>query len=170
VTNLKRTRPSKLDYYLDIAQVVASRGTCLRRNFGAIIVKNDQIKSTGYVGAPRGRKNCIDLDECPRQKANIPAGERYELCRSSHAEANAIIQAQPNDMLDATMYVVGISAENNEVISNGNSCAMCKRAIINSGISQVIYRDPSKPDNHHTYNVRDWIFDDDSLSGDHKGY
>ena len=87
------TRRDKENYYLDIAEAVASRGTCLRRNFGAIIVKNDQIVATGYTGAPRGRKNCSDLGYCLREKMNVPRGQRYELCRSVHAEANAIISA-----------------------------------------------------------------------------
>ena len=86
-------RRDKINYYLDIAETVVARGTCLRRNFGAIIVKNDEIISTGYVGAPRGRQNCCDLGYCTREKMNVPRGERYELCRSVHAEANAIISA-----------------------------------------------------------------------------
>ena len=86
-------RRGKNNYYLDIAEAILERGTCLRRNYGAIIVNNDEIISTGYTGAPRGRKNCIDLNYCAREKLNIPRGERYELCRSVHAEANAIISA-----------------------------------------------------------------------------
>ena len=101
-------RRDKHNYYLDIAETVAERGTCLRRNFGSIIVKNDEIISTGYVGAPRGRKNCTDLGRCIRQELNIPRGERYEICRSVHAEANAIISAERRDMIDATLYLVGI--------------------------------------------------------------
>ena len=86
-------RISKENYYLDIAQTVAERSTCLRRKFGAIIVKDDVIVSTGYNGAPRGRKNCNEINFCIREKLNIPRGERYEMCRSVHAEANAIIAA-----------------------------------------------------------------------------
>ena len=86
-------RRDKVNYYLDIAETVAKRSTCLRRRYGAVIVNNDQIISTGYVGAPRGRKNCCDLGECIRTKLEVPRGERYELCRSVHAEANAIINA-----------------------------------------------------------------------------
>lgn len=103
-------RRDKENYYLDIAQTVAERGTCLRRNFGAIIVKNDQIMSTGYAGAPRGRKNCSDLGFCLREKMQIPRGERYELCRSVHAEANAIIHASRADMIGGTLYLVGVDA------------------------------------------------------------
>ena len=86
-------RISKENYYLDIAQTVLERATCLRRIYGAIIVNNDEIISTGYNGAPRGRKNCVDMGYCTRQAARVPRGERYELCRSVHAEANAIISA-----------------------------------------------------------------------------
>ena len=106
-------RRDKENYYLDIAETVAERGTCLRRNFGAIIVNKDQIISTGYVGAPRGRRNCIDLGYCVRESLQIPRGERYELCRSVHAEANAIIHASRNDTLGGTLYLVGKNAADN---------------------------------------------------------
>ena len=92
-------RVDKTNYYLDIAEVVLERGTCIRRKFGAIIVKNDEIISTGYAGAPRGRANCMDLGYCAREKMNIPRGERYEMCRSVHAEQNAIISAARKDLL-----------------------------------------------------------------------
>ncbi|MBQ6626050.1 MAG: cytidine deaminase, partial [Ruminococcus sp.] len=125
---MKRT--DKKNYYLDIAETVLERGTCLRRNFGAIIVKNDQIVSTGYVGAPRGRKNCIDMGVCVREQNNIPRGERYELCRSVHAEANAIIHASRDAMLGATLYLVGKDAKTGEYVENACACSMCKRMII----------------------------------------
>lgn len=156
-------RIDKNNYYLDIAETVLERGTCLRRNFGAIIVNRDQIISTGYVGAPRGRQNCIDLGHCIRETMNIPRGERYELCRSVHAEANAIIHAARNDMIGATMYLVGKNAKTGEYIENANSCAMCKRMIINSGISKVIIRN-SKTEFTAIY-VDDWIHNDESLNG-----
>ena len=92
-------RRDKTNYYLDLADVVSKRGTCLRRHYGAVIVKNDEVISTGYVGAPRGRKNCSDLGRCIRQEMEIPRGERYELCRSVHAEANAIISAEREKMV-----------------------------------------------------------------------
>ena len=119
-------RTDKNNYYLDIAETVLERGTCLRRNFGAIIVKNDEIVSTGYTGAPRGRKNCIDLGICLREKMQIPRGERYELCRSVHAEANAIISASRDKMIGSTMYLAGREAESGELVNNMNSCSMCK--------------------------------------------
>ena len=109
-------RRDRENYYLDIAQAVLGRGTCLRRNFGAIIVKNDQILSTGYAGAPRGRQNCSDLGVCLREKLGVPRGERYELCRSVHAEANAIIHASRSEMTGATLYLVGVDAQTEELV------------------------------------------------------
>ena len=157
-------RRDKENYYLDIAQTVAERGTCLRRNFGAIIVKNDQIMSTGYAGAPRGRKNCSDLGFCLREKMQIPRGERYELCRSVHAEANAIIHASRNDMLGATLYLVGVDAHTGDLVSDANPCAMCKRLIINAGISRVVIRNTS--DFFTAAYVQEWIEQDGSLNGE----
>lgn len=156
-------RRDKINYYLDIAQVVAERGTCLRRNYGAIIVKNDEIISTGYVGAPRGRKNCSDLGVCIRQQLGIPRGERYEMCRSVHAEANAIISAKRSDMLGATLYLVGLEAETGEIVANSTSCAMCKRMVINAGIERVIVRDTETE--FREISVQDWIDNDESLQG-----
>ena len=156
-------RVTKQNYYLDIAQTVSERSTCLRKSYGAIIVKNDSIISTGYNGAPRGRKNCSDLGNCMRNKLGIPRGERYELCRSVHAEANAIIAAPRDQMLDATLYMVGINSETGELESGTCSCMMCKRLIINAGISKVVVRDTKEE--FREINVSDWIEDDDSLSG-----
>ena len=137
-------RRDKENYYLDIAQTVAARGTCLRRNFGAIIVKNDQIISTGYSGAPRGRKNCCDIGYCLREKMNIPRGERYEFCRSVHAEANAIIHASRNDMIGSVLYLVGVDKKTGELVGDACSCSRCKRLIINAGIARVIIRNTDK--------------------------
>lgn len=156
-------RVSKPNYYLDIAQTVSKRATCLRRRFGAIIVKNDSIVSTGYNGAPRGRKNCTNLGFCTRENLNIPRGERYELCRSVHAEANAIIAASREEMYDATMYIVGVDAQTNEVLNDIDSCMMCKRQIINSGISTVVFR--VSETEYEVVKVRDWVINDDSLGG-----
>jgi len=160
-------RVDKINYYLDIAESVLERGTCLRRNFGAIIVKNDEIISTGYVGAPRGRKNCCDLKYCMREKLNIPRGERYELCRSVHAEQNAIISASRKDMIDSTLYLVGKNYIDGEYVVNANPCALCKRMIINAGIKEVIIRDSKKE--YRIINVDDFIINDESLEGV-KGY
>ncbi len=156
-------RVSKHNYYLDIAQTVAERSTCLRKMYGAIIVNNDVIISTGYNGAPRGRKNCCDLQYCMRDKLNIPRGERYELCRSIHSEANAIIAASRESMLDATLYMVCVDPADGSVVSGMNSCMMCKRMIINAGISTVVIRDTK--DDFRIISVKDWIENDDSLSG-----
>ena len=156
-------RRDKNNYYLDIAQTVAERGTCLRRKYGSIIVKNDEIISTGYVGAPRGRKNCSDLGRCIRQEMNIPRGERYEICRSVHSEANAIISAERRDMIDATLYLVGIEATDGSIVKNASCCAMCKRMVINAGIDKVIVR--NTPTEFTIIDVNTWIEDDDSLAG-----
>ncbi len=155
-------RRDKINYYLDIAETVAARGTCLRRNFGAIIVKNDQIVATGYTGAPRGRRNCCDMGYCAREKMNIPRGERYELCRSVHAEANAIISASRSDMIDSTLYLVGKEVSTGEYVKNTSSCAMCKRTIINAGIATVVVRDDKE--NFRVIRVYDqWVLNDETL-------
>lgn len=154
-------RIDKINYYLDIAETVVERGTCLRRNFGAIIVKNDEIISTGYVGAPRGRKNCCDLGYCTREKLNIPRGERYELCRSVHAEQNAIISASRRDTIDSTLYLVGKNYKDHSYVENANPCALCKRMIINSGIKEVIIRDTKKK--YRIIKVQEYIDNDESL-------
>jgi len=156
-------RRDKTNYYLDIAETVSKRGTCLRRNYGSIIVKNDEIVSSGYVGAPRGRKNCSDLGYCTREKLEIPRGERYELCRSIHSESNAIISAPRDKMIDSTLYLVGKEFKTHEYIENAAPCAMCKRLIINAGIKTVIVR--NNIDEFTTYDVENWIINDDSLDG-----
>jgi len=156
-------RIDKINYYLDIAEATLERGTCLRRNFGAIIVKNDEIISTGYVGAPRGRKNCCDLKYCMREKLNIPRGERYELCRSVHAEQNAIISAPRRDMIDSSLYLVGKNYNDDEYIANARPCALCKRMIINAGIKEVIIRNTKEE--YTIINVNDFIENDESLEG-----
>lgn len=160
-------RRDKHNYYLDIAETVLERGTCLRRNYGAIIVKNDEIVSTGYVGAPRGRKNCIDLKYCTREKLGIPRGERYELCRSVHAEANAIISAKREEMIGSTLYLVGKFFETGELVSDAMCCSMCKRQVINAGIEKVVIRNTH--DEYTIVSVSDWIDNDESLEGK-KGY
>lgn len=154
-------RRDKSNYYLDIAETVLKRGTCLRRNYGAVIVNNDEIISTGYTGAPRGRKNCIDLGVCFRKENKIPSGERYEMCRSVHAEANAIISAPRKQMLDATLYLVGREKATDEYVKDATSCTMCKRMIINAGIETVVIRDDRQ--SYRVVNVVDWIFYDSTL-------
>jgi dCMP deaminase len=162
-------RPSKAEYYLGIAEAVAKRGTCLRRLYGAVIVNNDQIISTGYVGAPRHMKNCIDIGRCLRQEKDIPPGERYELCRSVHAEMNAIIHASRLEMVGGDLYLVGFSVEDGSYVSNSEPCKLCKRMIINSGIARVyVRRGPAKEDIVE-FLVDDWIQNEESLFDTGKG-
>ena len=155
------TRISKENYYLDIAETVLERSTCLRRVYGAIIVRNDEIIATGYNGAPRGRKNCADLNYCTREALNIPSGERYELCRSVHAEANCIISAARSESLGATLYMACVNPADGSLIPNSTSCSMCRRQIINAGIERVVIRDTR--DRYRVVAVQDWIDGDDSL-------
>ncbi len=156
-------RRDKTNYYLDMADVARERSTCLRRTYGAVIVKNDTIVSTGYSGAPRGRANCIDLGYCMRQKLNIPRGERYEFCRSVHAEQNAIIAASREQMLGSTLYLCGREVDTGELIKDANCCTMCKRMIINAGIEKVVVRRTN--DEYEEIAVSKWIEYDELLDG-----
>ena len=137
------------------------RATCLRRVYGAIIVKNDEIISTGYNGAPRGRKNCVDLGYCTREQLKVPRGERYELCRSVHAEANAIISASRRDRVGGTIYLVGRDARTGKLLHDATSCAMCRRKIINAGLEKVAIRRTETE--FEVVPVQQWIDEDDSL-------
>ncbi len=148
-------RRDKINYYLDIAEVVLERSTCKRRNFGAIVVKNDEIISTGYNGAPRGRINCTDLGSCARDEMNIPKGQRYELCRSVHAEQNAIISASRADLMGSDIYLACHDAKTGEIDGEIEPCSMCKRFIINAGIERVIVRNTK--DDYTIFRVSDWL-------------
>ncbi len=154
-------RKDKANYYLDIADAVRSRSTCLRRQYGAILVASDEIISTGYNGAPRGRKNCDELGRCTRQELQIPSGQRYELCRAVHAEENAIISAARKEMLGATLYLVGRDAGTGELLSGTTPCTLCRRAIINAGIRNVVCRISGTE--YTDTPVSEWIEDDDTL-------
>ncbi len=154
-------RTDKINYYLGIATSVLERSTCMRRRYGAIIVRNDEIIATGYNGAPRGRKNCTDVGECMRDVLGIPSGERYELCRSVHAEANAIISSARRDMIGATMYLVGRDAKTGAFLSDTTSCQMCRRLIINAGIEKIVCRIGEK--SWARQDVNDWIKNDDTI-------
>ena len=156
-------RIDKTNYYLDIAQTVLERSTCRRRHYGAIIVRNDEIVSTGYNGAPRGRVNCTELGYCVREQLEIPSGERYELCRSVHAEANAIISAARSECIGGTLYLAGRDAATGELLSNTTSCSMCRRNIINAGIEKVIIR--NTPTKYTVVDVKDWVVNDESIQG-----
>ena len=154
-------RIDKENYYLDIAQTVLERSTCLRRWYGAIIVRNDEIVATGYNGAPRGRANCNELGYCIREQLRVPRGERYELCRSVHAEANAIISAARNECIGGTLYLVGRDAATGKLLPDATSCSMCRRIIINAGLSRVVIRRTERE--YDVVDVQEWIENDDSI-------
>lgn len=154
-------RVDKINYYLNIAETVAQRGTCLRNNYGSVIVKNDEIIATGYTGAPRGRKNCIDLGYCRRKEHNMPSGAGYELCRSVHSEQNAIISSNRKDMIGSTLYLVGVNKRNGEYITDNEPCTLCKRMIINAGIEKVVMRDTKEI--YRIEEVQEWVDNDDTM-------
>ena len=132
-------RPVKDEYYLGLAEAVLKRSTCLRRQYGAVIVKNDEVISTGYNGSPRGMENCLDKGVCTRESLNVPKGQRYELCCSVHAEQNAIIRASREQMLDSTLYIVGREVETGGY-ADPTPCVICSRMIRNAGIKEVVGR------------------------------
>lgn len=156
-------RVDKHNYYLNIADTVATRSTCLRRAYGAVIVNHDEIVATGYNGAPRGRNNCTSVGKCIREEMKVPRGERYELCRSVHAESNAIISASRQEMLGSTLYLVGKDVRTGEYVAHSSSCSMCKRLVINAGIQKVVIRDDAQ--NYRVVEVEDWINHDESIEG-----
>ena len=149
-------RPSKDDYYLKIAEQVCKRGTCIRRRYGAVIVRDDQIISTGYVGSPRGTPNCIDLGVCKREELKVPKGERYELCRSVHAEMNAVINAARAgvSVLGGKLYLYGEEVKDGSP-TEPEPCKLCKRVIINAGLERVILR--RKDGGMKVIKVEDWV-------------
>ena len=157
-------RVDKINYYLDIAETVAERSTCLLKHYGCIIVKNDEIISTGYNGAPRGRENCMDLEYCTKKKIypDIKHGG-YDACRSVHAEQNAIISAARKDMIGSTMYLVGKRKEDNKYAEGAMSCQTCRKLIINAGIDKVIVRNSKTK--YIEVNVDEWIKKDELLEG-----
>jgi dCMP deaminase len=134
----KKMRPDWDEYFINIAKAVSSRATCLRRKYGAIITKENIIVSTGYNGAPSGMKDCFEVGKCTRKELQIPHGERYELCHSVHAEANAIIRASVDELRGATIYISGSDGKNE---CYAEPCMMCKRMILNSRIAKVVYSD-----------------------------
>ena len=143
---MEQTRPSKDEYYLGIAEAVLKRSTCLRRNYGAVLVKDDVIVGTGYNGSPRGEANCCDLNYCDREAQNIPKGERYELCVAIHAEDNAIMNAGRDKANGATLYIVGLEhqaggkagSDSDKKYANPCPCMMCRRKIVNAGVKRVV--------------------------------
>ena len=164
-------------YYLGIAEAVSKRSTCLSKRYGAVIVKDNSIKSTGYNGAPKGRKNCTEIGQCPRITNNTQRGTNYALgCRACHSEWNAIINASPEEMKDATLYLYGYDRVAKRIVKDANCCPICKRMIINAGIKDVVIADldngighPEVPYRYRTIKVADWIENDESLQAN-EGY
>lgn len=137
-------RPTKTQYYLNLAATVAQRSTCLRRQYGAVIVKDDEVISTGYNGSPRGEENCCDCGVCWREAHNIPHGERYEACVSVHAEQNAIISASRRDTMGATLYLQGFENGKPMKATDIKPCSICERFIKNAGIAEVVVSDKDR--------------------------
>jgi len=157
-------RISKDNYYLNIALEVLQRGTCLRRNYGAVIVNRDEIISTGYTGAPRGTRNCVDIGYCARSDMGVPSGERYELCRSVHAEMNAVIHASRRAAMGGTMYLMGMDKEEGSPLRDGaEPCRLCKRVIINAGLDKVVTRNGNG--DMIIYYVKDWVVNEEQEYG-----
>lgn len=146
-------RPGWHDYFLDIARSVSRRATCLRRKYGAVITRDNNIVSTGYNGAPRGMVDCLEVGKCTRMMLDIPHGQRYELCHSVHAEANAIIRASMHELDGATIYISGTDEKGKECDSA--PCMMCKRMVLNARIALVVYCDGKGA--HHVVSPEDWL-------------
>lgn len=157
-------RRDKINYYLDIAESVAERATCLRKKYGTVIVNKDQIISTGYAGAPRGRINCCDLGYCTKKKY-LPDTRHsgYDYCRAVHSEQNAMISASRNEMLGGQLYLVGYRTDNHEYEKGASPCLLCRKMIINAGIETVYVR--IDKNRYNIINVIDWINNDELLNG-----
>lgn len=157
----KYKRPSKDEYYMDLAKSVCRRATCTKVEIGAVIIKDDQVISTGYCGAPRGTKSSLEHGFCLRKQLGIPSGQRYEICRSVHAEQNAIINAARagTSLLGGDMYIYGkIKNENNkEITLDAFPCFICKKMLINCGLKKIICS--LKEGGYKTFNVEDWVED-----------
>ena len=157
-------RRDKINYYLDIAEAVAERATCLRKKYGTVIVNNDQIISTGYAGAPRGRTNCCDLGYCMKKKY-LPDTRHsgYDYCRAVHSEQNAMISASSDEMLGGQLYLVGYRTDSHEYEEGASPCLLCRKMIINAGIQKVYVR--KNKDNYTEISVDDWVKNDELLNG-----
>ena len=156
-------RPSWDEYFMEMAELTAKRSTCMRRNVGAVIVKEKHAIATGYNGAPRGIKHCEERGGCLRQKLGVPSGQRHELCMALHAEQNAMLSAERKDMINSTLYIVGVRTDTNQYEEGASPCQMCRKLIINSGISEVIVR--IDKNSFNCFKVKDWINNDDLLEG-----
>ena len=139
VSPQKDNRVSKIDTYLNCAEVFAYRSTCIKRKYGAVIVKDDCVISTGYNGAPRGLDNCCDIGECPRMKLGLHQGDGYSICRAVHAEANALLNCSRQQTIGADLYLVGVNPSDNS-IHKAKPCPLCARMIIQAGIRNVVLR------------------------------
>jgi len=146
-------RPGWDDYFINIAKAVSSRATCLRRRYGAVVTKNNIIVSTGYNGAAAGVIDCLEVGKCTRMELKIPHGQRYELCHSVHAEANAIIRASADELKSSTIYISGEDSDGTEC--NSAPCMMCKRMILNARVSRVVYSDGNGA--YHVIDPTDWL-------------
>lgn len=160
--NLKYNRPSKDEYYLDLARSVCRRSTCTKVEMGAVIIHDDQVVATGYCGSPRGTKSSLEHGFCLRKQLGIPSGQRYEMCRSVHAEQNAIINAARSgtSLLGGDMYIYGRIREDHE--ENGKAldafpCFICKKMLINCGLKRVICSLANGK--FKVFEVDDWIKD-----------
>lgn len=149
----KQSRPGWDEYFINIARAVSARATCLRRRYGAVVTHDNIIVSTGYNGAAAGVKDCLEVGKCTRKELQIPHGERYELCHSVHAEANAIIRASADELKGATIYISGADSGVGECHSE--PCMMCKRMILNAGIAKVVYSDGDG--SYHVVKPSKWL-------------
>ena len=140
-------RVSKIDTYLNCAEVFAYRSTCIKRKYGAVIVKDDAVISTGYNGAPRGEDNCCDIGKCPRMERDLHQGQGYELCRAVHAEANALLNCSREQTIDADLFLAGVNPSDNSV-HKAKPCPLCARMIIQAGIKNVYLRVGQSPDEY----------------------
>ncbi len=151
-------RPSKDQYYLNIAKVVAERCTCLKSQLGAVIIRDDQIISTGYNGAPRGTKSSIERNFCLRKQLGIPSGQRYEICRSVHAEQNAIINAARSgvSLLGGDVFIYGYSLDQKCPL-DAFPCFICKKMLINCGLKRCVCS--TKEGGVKVFLIEDWVKD-----------
>ncbi len=157
-------RVSKIDTYLNCAEVFAYRSTCIKRKYGAVIVKDDAVISTGYNGAPRGKKNCCDMGICPRIEKGLHQGQGYDICRAVHAEANALLNCSREQTLDADLYLTGVNPKDN-TIHEAKPCPLCARMIIQAGIKNVYLRTGNGPDAYRKVNAKElsWVVGSESL-------
>ncbi len=151
------SRPSKDEYYLDLAKSVCRRGTCLKVEIGAVIIREDQVVATGYCGAPRGTKSSLQHGFCLRKKLGIPSGHRYEMCRSVHAEQNAIINAARSgtSLFGGDMYIYGRSVGEDSSEIDAFPCFICKKMLINCGLKRVICS--LKNGGMKVFLIEDWV-------------